>query len=122
MPSIQYSGKLSRNKGFRGGIRQTKHLRKDPPRKRGSAWQHKREADPALERGMNDSMKTRDAIDHSDSNSTAPGDAQGLNWLLRLEKKFASCSGPHWLVQDFSALAEQALLVYLAAALLDRHR
>lgn len=40
---------------------------------------------------MSDSMKTRDAIDHSDSNSTAQGDAQRLNWLLRLQKKFAPC-------------------------------
>ena len=91
IPTIQYSEKLSRNKGFLGGISQTEHLRKDPPRNRGSAWQHKHEADPALESGMNDIMKTRDAIDHSDSNSTAPGDAQRLNWLLRLQKKFASC-------------------------------
>lgn len=66
------------------------NTRKDPPGNKGSAWQHKHEADPALESGMNDSMKTRDAIDHSDSNSTARGDPQRLNWLLRLQK-FASC-------------------------------
>lgn len=69
---MQYSGKLSRNKGFLGAISQTEHLEKDPPRNRGSAWQHKHEADPALESSMNDSMKTRDATDHRDSNSTPP--------------------------------------------------
>lgn len=58
-------------------------------------------ADPAPEGDMNDSMKTRDAIDHGDSNSTAPGDAQRLNWLSRPQKKFASCQDPHWLVQVF---------------------
>lgn len=50
---------------------------------------------------MNDSVETGDAIDHSDSSSAALGDALGLNRLLRLQEKFASCLDPHWLGMIF---------------------
>lgn len=93
IPTIQHSGKLCGNKGFLGGISQSEHFRKDPPRNRGSAWQHKHEADPALESDMNDSVKTRDAIDHNVSNSAAArrcpeaklavGAAKEVRFLLR---------------------------------------
>lgn len=39
-------------------------------------------------------MKTRDAADRSDSNSTAPGDAQRPNWLLRTQKKLFPAWNP----------------------------
>jgi len=35
---IQYPEKLSRHKGFSGGISQIEHLRKYPPRNTESAW------------------------------------------------------------------------------------
>jgi len=62
------------------------------------AWH---EVDPGSESSVNDTVETGDAIDHSDSNGAALGDAPGLNWLLRLGKKFASCLDPHWLGMIF---------------------
>lgn len=114
--TIQFSGELSRNKGFLCGNSQTEHFRKDPPRSRGSAWQHKHEAEPALESSSNDRGKPRDAPARGDSDSAAPGDAQGLNWLLRQQKKFVSCwSSIGW--GRFPGRAGQAVRVYVAAAL-----
>ena len=126
IPTIRYSGKLSRNKGFPGGISQMEHLRKDPPRNRGTAWQHKHEADPALKSGMKDSMKMggggagcyRSQRQQQQSTGRCPeailavGAAKDLCFLLRWPLAGAG----------FSALAGQALRVYLAAALLHGQR
>lgn len=49
------------------------------------------QAEPALGSSPNDRGRPGDAAHRGHSDSAAPGDAQGLNWLSRQQKKLASC-------------------------------